>query len=429
MAGLLGDVLPFIYSRSNALKRNVNSLLDSPIDYLKQAVGQGNDDARVQNGLLADAVKEKGYGPANQALQNQAGRFASENIGPLMFIGKGAKVWDAIAAKKAEYLSAQGVAPRQIWSETGTWKAPDGKWRQEISDKAASTSVGAPNGSIGIAGPLEAAYTHKTAFDAYPQLRNIEADVEVSPNRTKGAYGTSTMDGQYLGANILARAPTQNSLNSILAHEVQHGVQDIEGFARGGSSAMSFSDPEAWSIYKGLLGKMHTPMPIEDYAKQAWGTGSITQEVADAYKQYVKQIKSGITPEIDRAAQETAAKEYYKRLAGEAEARATQSRIGLDDAQRRALFPEDSYDVPINQLIVRHSGNGPQMSILERNGQPVKQVSTTAERDAYVGHHKAPMKSDDVSAPLHDLTKVYPDDIYSPKAAQYYGHGEPALDR
>jgi hypothetical protein len=43
----------------------------------------------------------------------------------------------------------------------------------------------------------------------------------------------------------------------------------------------------------------------------------------------------------------------YKRLAGEAEARATQSRMNLTPAQRRALFPEESYDVPLNELIIR----------------------------------------------------------------------------
>lgn len=43
----------------------------------------------------------------------------------------------------------------------------------------------------------------------------------------------------------------------------------------------------------------------------------------------------------------------YRNLAGEAEARATQARMGMDAAQRRATFPYDSYDVPINQLIVK----------------------------------------------------------------------------
>lgn len=37
----------------------------------------------------------------------------------------------------------------------------------------------------------------------------------------------------------------------------------------------------------------------------------------------------------------------------------------------------------------------------------------------YKGVHKAPSKSN--GAPLHDLTQIYPDDIYSNKAVIYYG--------
>lgn len=40
----------------------------------------------------------------------------------------------------------------------------------------------------------------------------------------------------------------------------------------------------------------------------------------------------------------------------------------------------------------------------------------------YRGHHRAPSKND---APLYDLTKVYPDDVYSDNAARYYGDGFP----
>jgi hypothetical protein len=45
--------------------------------------------------------------------------------------------------------------------------------------------------------------------------------------------------------------------------------------------------------------------------------------------------------------------EAYRRLAGEAEARATQARMNMTPAERRATFPFDSYDVPVNQLIIR----------------------------------------------------------------------------
>jgi hypothetical protein len=43
----------------------------------------------------------------------------------------------------------------------------------------------------------------------------------------------------------------------------------------------------------------------------------------------------------------------YRRLAGEAEARAVQKRMDYTPEQRREVFPFDDYDVPRDKLIVR----------------------------------------------------------------------------
>lgn len=40
--------------------------------------------------------------------------------------------------------------------------------------------------------------------------------------------------------------------------------------------------------------------------------------------------------------------------------------------------------------------------------------------DDYRGQHTAPMH--DSGSPLHDLSNTYPEDVYSNKAALYYGH-------
>ena len=47
------------------------------------------------------------------------------------------------------------------------------------------------------------------------------------------------------------------------------------------------------------------------------------------------------------------ANEQYRRLAGEAEARAVEARMNMTPAQRSQAFPLKSYDVPINELILR----------------------------------------------------------------------------
>lgn len=48
---------------------------------------------------------------------------------------------------------------------------------------------------------------------------------------------------------------------------------------------------------------------------------------------------------------------------------------------------------------------------------------TWLENEDYRGTHKAP--DGETGAPLHDLTNIYPDDIYGPNGARYYGHGDP----
>ena len=51
-------------------------------------------------------------------------------------------------------------------------------------------------------------------------------------------------------------------------------------------------------------------------------------------------------------------------------------------------------------------------------------VKNILESSDYRGEHQAPTKGEG-SAPLWNLTEIYPDDIYSSKAVQYYGDASP----
>ena len=61
---------------------------------------------------------------------------------------------------------------------------------------------------------------------------------------------------------------------------------------------------------------------------------------------------------------------------------------------------------------------------------PDKTPAQVTDLLSYRGSHTAP--GPDFGAPLHDLTgggQMYPADVYSPKAAQYYGTGYPKADK
>ena len=49
------------------------------------------------------------------------------------------------------------------------------------------------------------------------------------------------------------------------------------------------------------------------------------------------------------------------------------------------------------------------------------------ENEDYRGTHKAP--TENYGAPLYDLTNIYPEDVYGPNGARYYGHGDLKLDK
>lgn len=94
MAGLLSGVLPAVYSGGDYLKRQLNGLLSDPVAFAQQAIGQGNDDARNHNALLAAALQESpksvtGTGPANQAYNNALANTLMTSVGPLATVWHG----------------------------------------------------------------------------------------------------------------------------------------------------------------------------------------------------------------------------------------------------------------------------------------------------------------------------------------------------
>lgn len=244
----------------------------------------------------ADALMMAPLSPRNALAMMGAGM--DTGAAKAIFAGIGAKTADKAALAKAEKMAAAGADPKAIWRDTGWFKGGDGKWRFEIDDSGAlfnASGVGAAkrendltNGLQGmdlgptVGGILE----HPSLRDAYEGLTK---STFVGNKNTLLGDG---VQGSYIDGVLTINAPAKAAdARSTALHELQHAVQQREGFAMGGNPAnlVEFADP----------------------------------------------------------------RDAYHRLAGEAEARAVQERMRLTPAQRRALFPLDSYDVPINSLIYR----------------------------------------------------------------------------
>ena len=162
----------------------------------------------------------------------------------LTFIGKNAANWNPVKAAEAEKLLNAGVDPAQVWKDHLIGRMPDKSLFSEIDDNVAKLNPLIENGNVhkwtmgqfGInAGETLA---HKKLYKNYPVLEKIptqghvlnELDYFLNSLEGKGTNQT----GSYSENGISFKAPASEA-KSILIHELQHAIQQKEGWARGGS--------------------------------------------------------------------------------------------------------------------------------------------------------------------------------------------------
>ena len=183
----------------------------------------------------------------------------------------------------------------------------------------------------------------------------------IAQNGTKGYYSPANNE---IGLSDL-------SDKSALMHEVQHAIQEMEDFARGGD----FNT--VWSVAaKNIEKKYESELAgLEKISNDAW------QKYAPLQKEYIKLFDEGLkdTPEAQRllkqmrefsdessradreirelrqavndeqnAITEEDLQEIYRKIHGEAEARNVQNRLNLDGK----AHPHKTFDVNPNETIV-----------------------------------------------------------------------------
>jgi hypothetical protein len=343
-----------------AVENNASALAEL---FLGMLPGSGDAiavrDAADFSGKTVDALRGGRFGDA-------AGNFglaAASAAGALPFVphlagifaGKGAKTADLVALRQAEDMAAGGANNEAIRAATGWFKGPDEKWRFEIPDNAAKLT--------GVdAGPASSVVQHDELFRAYPELaRN---PVERAPPR----YGGEGSFDPATGEIAIHPRLDDDRARATLLHELQHAVQNDEGFARGGSLIGSVVNNDARKVfaklYKERLDAILDPGTLEGFARGA-GFDNVA-EAKPFYDQHVKNLaemrRKGVPSHLDRMAQETAQRQTYERMAGEVEARDVQSRADFAPDQRAATAPYSSQGIAPEDMIVLNRGGGVQAS-------------------------------------------------------------------
>ncbi len=282
-------------------------------------------------------------------LGHQAAKQAASEGAALvgMFAGPSAKTADLSALKVAQEMAKAGASREDIFGKTGWFQGADAKWRFEIPDNT-SFYRGLPAQDGDTVGRQ---FSHQLLYDAYPDMAKINhytmQERGVIGGKQRGEYRAGYDPSNQSQAQILIGGPDKGST---MLHELQHAVQNQEGFARGGNTIGLQKGTPAWEIYQERLAAMSTPLSIENYAAVA-GFNSV-EEAKKSYKEYLKIIKKP-SREADRAAQEYAVENAYRRLAGEVEARNVQKRVDMTPEQRKATPPWVTEDVPLANQYIR----------------------------------------------------------------------------
>jgi hypothetical protein len=302
-----------------------------------------------------------------------------------MFAGKAAKTADHAALARAEAMEQAGADAAKVWDETGWFRGADDKWRFEIPDDTAKLTLSGRTKET-MADDLSRMMFHRNAYDAYPDAKRIYTTAEGlagdrisgfhQPKKARAHMGLFDIDEQ-----IHVQGPDRRST---ALHELQHAIQQREGFAKGGSPQYGVSGPIHYPSFE---------LPMWDVLKAADQLKRLSDQFGEPVPAMAAKYRGAFKIDDDLMAQAVALTgdpnlpsmfergklwaemkphEAYRRLAGEVEARNVQSRMDMTPEQRRAAPPWTTQDTPFEQQIVRMNANGPQA--MERNGQPLPPV-------------------------------------------------------
>lgn len=270
-----------------------------------------------------------------------------------MYVGMASKTAVVEDYNKAKDMFSKGSNVKDILKETGWFLDPnDNMWKYEISDKDATLDTDLlkkmfsnKTGEQKLSDILK----HEKLFKAHPELSNVIVSYN---SHLRAAGGQAYMENGVLKID-LAKTSDFERLKSIILHEVQHNIQRIEGFGRGGAPK-AYSTPlpddliptwnerimlhrDLWKALKDSGVKTSSDMishaSIQDarplLEKLAKKDTSLQQKLKrlDELDSRLKKVDAG-----DRFMK------YYN-IPGENEARDTQAREKMTEQERRDVLP------------------------------------------------------------------------------------------
>lgn len=296
--------------------------------------------------------------------------------------------------KVAEEMERGKKDAKAIKLATGWERGADGRWRYEMPDAKIKDMKDIGGGNIVKRfdddmlwndGKLTDVIDAPGLFEAYPQLKDVRIDTDAIMNDmpSNGVYNAKTN-------TITIHADDLKYMNSILNHEIQHAIQYIEGFGKGGSPEQMEKEFKAAQDEWKARAYAHE---LEEKAKEMGGEynqSEVEKALVEEYKDLdmsdelpdketrIKGFNYFARGYADRSMDDAikrfrlnestrsdfdSYKEYLK-LAGEVESRNVEKRLGMTDEERRNSLAEETEDVNRDEQIVMN-GNDASYSIVK----------------------------------------------------------------
>lgn len=258
--------------------------------------------------------------------------------------GANSRTADLNSLGGAYQMYQNGVSMDTIRKRTGWWLGKDGKWRYEISDKEMRFN---PDGYVDNPQTVGDYVKHDRLFAAYPWI----ADIPVYVSDVVGGDPSSL--GRYIPSEKIIEIKagiTSEKARTVLAHELQHVIQNTEHFASGTNTVVAtrYLINLAYDLVK------NNP---EFVAKKK------PQDKMDYIISYIEAKDNTTLDEYARY--------YYFRNHGETEARNTAKRLDMTDAERKAIPVVNDGDV-----YTRESVRSEFIDNLREMGYNKKQIDT-----------------------------------------------------
>lgn len=192
--------------------------------------------------------------------------------------------------------------------------------------------------STGNAIKLGKIFSAPELFKAFPKLKNLDVVIDSS------IKGEAAWDGENIILPPKLAIKNDKSIRSALIHEVQHFIQEQEGFAVGGTAETEFSYEDELILTKYANSEKSASEFLSDPNVKYLLTES--PEIKG-----IIEDKTKIQISLTLKDAKLSAYDKYKKLAGEVEARNVQARAEMSKAKRLKTLLAETEDVATEDKI------------------------------------------------------------------------------